>query len=96
MGRAKKTPDMAAGDNFRREVRMRQGYYDLMTQMALSEQIGIPQSTLSKRLAQPENFTVEELRRLVGGIKPDPFVMLGLLGYEAKDIRKAKEAVANG
>ena len=96
MGRTKKTPDAVAGDSFRREVRIRQGYYDLMTQMALSQQVGIPQSTLSKRLAQPDNFTVSELRRVVSGIKPDPFVMLSLLGYEAKDIRKAKEGIPNG
>lgn len=93
MSRTKNIPEINAGDNFRREVRVRQGYYDLMTQTALSEHAGIPQSTLSKRLAKPEDFTVEELRKLIGAIKPDPAVVLFLLGYAQKDIKKMKEAV---
>lgn len=82
-----------ANDNFRREVRMRQGYHDLMTQTELADCAGIPQSTLSKRLAQPENFTVEELRKLVSAISPDPYILLELIGCPSKEIARMRRAV---
>lgn len=91
MARTKQAPEVTSDENFRRELRSRQGYYDLMSQLALAKHSGIPQSTLSKRLAKPDNFTVEELRKLVGSIKPDPAVMLDFLGYAPKDIRKMME-----
>lgn len=87
MSRPRKAPEEHADDKFRREIRVKQGYYDLMTQTELAASCEIPQPTLSKRLAKPENFTVAELRKLVGTITPDPLVILNLLGYSSKDIK---------
>lgn len=87
MSRPRKEPEELADDKFRREIRMKQGYYDLMTQRELAGSCGIPQPTLCKRLAKPENLTVAELRKLVGAIAPDPLVILSLVGYSAKDIK---------
>lgn len=87
MSRPRKAPEEHADDKFRREIRVKQGYYDLMTQTELATSCEIPQSTLSKRIAKPENFTVAELRKLVGAITPDPLIILGLLGYSVKDIK---------
>lgn len=77
-----------AEDDFRREIRIRQGYYDLMSQQALAEYAGLPRTTLAKRLSDPDGMTVEELRKLVNAIKPDPAIVLGLLGYGKKEIRQ--------
>lgn len=87
MSRPRKAPEEHADDKFRREIRVKQGYYDLMTQTELAASCDIPQPTLSKHLAKPEYFTVAELRKIIGAIAPDPLVVLSLLGYSTKDIR---------
>lgn len=87
MSRPRKAPEEHADDKFRREIRVKQGYYDLMTQRELAASCEIPQPTLCKHLAKPECFTVAELRKIVGAITPDPLVILSLLGYSAKDIK---------
>lgn len=92
MSLPRRTEEQKAKDNFRREIRMRQGYYDLMTQRAVADSTGIPQSTLCKRLAAPEDFTVAELQKLVGALTPDPYIMLQLIGYPDKAIAKMKKS----
>lgn len=94
MSRLRRAPEELAMDNFRREIRVRQGYYDLMSQRELAASSGIPQSTLSKRFASPGNFTVDELQKLVAALAPDPFVMLQLLGYSDKQIARIKKTVS--
>lgn len=85
MSKLKKVSDPEA--DFQREVRVKQGYYNLMTQRALAESSGIPQSTLSKRLANPEDLTVAELRKLVASIIPDPVAILALVGYDERSLK---------
>lgn len=92
MSRQKQAPEENAKDLFRREVRVRQGYCDLMSQNQLSASSGIPQSTLSKRLAEPDNFTVAELRKLIETLSPDPLAVLRLVGYSTKDVAKLRKA----
>lgn len=93
MSRKRTEPVSRAEEEFRRELRIRQGYYDLMSQRALSASCGIPQATLSKRLSRPEDLTVAELRKLVGTLGPDPYVMLILLGYSQKDVTRMAEGL---
>ena len=87
MPRIKQKAEAYAEEDFRREVRSRQGYYDLMSQQALAEKADIPRPTLRKRLLEPEGMTVAELRKLVRTLKPDPKILLLLIGYSAKDVR---------
>lgn len=97
MSRLRKTPEeaaQAADEKFRREVRIRQGYYDLMSLRELGESSGIPASTLCKRLANPENFTVEELRKLIGTVEPDPLILLATIGYSDKAIARLKRSLS--
>jgi predicted transcriptional regulator len=88
MARLRLPPEESADEVFRKELRMRQGYYDLMTQTDLAKAAGIPQPTLSKRLANPENLSVAELRKLVDAVEPDPKAVLTLLGYSSKQIKR--------
>ena len=97
MARLRKTPEQAAesvDESFRREVRIRQGFYDLMTLRELGDSSGIPSSTLCKRLANPGDFTVEELRRLIGAVEPDPLVLLATIGYSDKAIARLKKSLS--
>ena len=77
-----------ADNDFRTEVRIQQGRYDLMSQQALADAAGIPRPTLRKRLLEPETMTVEEFRKLIATICPDPVAVLRLLGYSSKDIKR--------
>lgn len=87
MGKIRGKEQQYAEDAFRREVRSRQGYYDLMSQQALADAADIPRPTLRKRLLEPAGMSVDELRRLVKVIKPAPAVVLSLLGYTSKDLK---------
>lgn len=80
-----------AEEDFRAEVRQRQGFYNLMTITALAEHIGMPRSTLGVKLKAPEKWTVEDLRKLIAGLKLPPAAVLGLLGYSQKEIKKSLE-----
>ena len=95
MPRIKQKEQQYADDDFRTEVRIRQGYYDLMSQQALADASGIPRPTLRKRILEPETMTVEEFRKLIATICPDPGAVLRLLGYSSKDIKRFRTAGQN-
>ena len=83
-----------AEEDFRREVRIRQGYYELMSVRLLSEAVGIPRSTLGPKLKEPDKLEVADLRKLVKTLQPDPMVLLALLGYDKVMLKKAQAAIA--
>lgn len=92
MPRIKQKQQDYADNDFRTEVRVRQGYYNLMSQQALADAAGIPRPTLRKRLLEPATMTVEEYRKLIATIHPDPAVVLRMLGYTSKEIRQFRSA----
>lgn len=91
MPRIRQYEDKYAAEDFRKEVRIRQGENDLMSVTALAERAGMPRTTLTKRLADPMGMTVGEYRKLNEAVRPDPGVALALLGYSKKDIRAFRE-----
>ncbi len=84
-----------AAEDFRKEVRTKQGVYDLMSKSALAEAVGLPRTTMTKRLADPMTMTFDEFCRINETIHPDIGAVLALLGYTSKEIRKFKESAAN-
>ena len=96
MPRIKQYEDKYAAEDFRKEVRTRQGIYDLMSKTALAEEIGVPRTTLTKRLSDPMTMTFEEFKKLNKAIHPDPGPVLAVLGYSAKEIRRFKESTCVG
>ena len=91
MPRIKQYADKYAADDFRKEIRIRQGERDLMTQTLLAEEVGIPRTTLTKRLSDPMGMSFAEFRQLNRAIHPDPGVVLALLGYSAKEISRFRK-----
>lgn len=75
-----------AGEDFRKDIRIRQGMYDLMSQNALAEAVGMPRPTLRKRLLEPDTMTFGEFQKLNAAIHPDILAVLPLLGYSEKEI----------
>lgn len=53
---------------------------------------GIPHTTLCKRIREPDTMTVSEMRKIFRVIRPPAEVLLGLLGYPAKEIKKMEES----
>lgn len=87
MPRIKQNQEKYATEDFRKEVRIRQGERDLMSVTALAEEAGMPRTTLTKRLSDPMSMTFDEFRKLNSATRLDPAVVLPLLGYTAKEIR---------
>lgn len=58
----------------------------------LSEQSGLAYSTLRKRLLEPGDFRLWELKRVIKVAKPSIRIVLIMLGYSSKDIKEFKEA----
>lgn len=92
MSRLLQYAERYAEDAFRAEVREQQKQKDLLSKQALSDAAGIPRQTLCKRIQNPGSMSVEELRKLVIAIKPDPTVILTLLGYSKRDINRIPES----
>ena len=88
MPRIKQYAEKYAEEDFRREVRCKQGYYDLMSMTALSNETGIPRTTLAKRISIPAGMSVEELRKIIAVLHLDPEISLALLGYTTKEINR--------
>lgn len=87
VSRLRQKPEESAKEAFLREIRTKQGYYNLRTQRELAESAGVSQTTIGRRIREPDDFTVAELRGVVTAINPDPAIVLALLGYSRKEIR---------
>ena len=62
MPRIKQNEEKYAAEDFRKEVRIKQGERDLMSVTALAEEADIPRTTLTKRLSDPMSMTFGEFR----------------------------------
>lgn len=93
MSRPRTTPEMAAEaarKNFQTEVRIQRARLD-MAQRELADQIGVVPSVMSNLLANPDKIGVGRLRHIIKVLDLDPVVILRLLGYTDKDMRKLRE-----
>lgn len=91
MPRLKQNAEKYAMEGFQTEIRKKQGEYDLMSVRALAREIGIPHTTLGPKLKEPDKLEVADLRKIVTTIDPDPGVVLALLGYDRKAIRRFQQ-----
>lgn len=82
-----------AESDFKKEIfRCCAERYEEVSIRALARETGIAQTTLNTRIRHDvSNLDVSELRRIVPVLKPDPAVILKLLGFSGEDIRKFKE-----
>lgn len=95
MPRIKQNVEKYAAEDFRKEVRIKQGERDLMSITALAEEADIPRTTLTKRLSDPMGMTFGEFRKLNRAARLDPAAVLPLLGYTAKEIRIFRDRARN-
>lgn len=78
--------------DFRKEIfRKMAERYDTISVRKLAAEAGVSQATLNQKLRHcAKNLDVYELRLIIPVLKPDPGVVLKLLGYTGKDITKFK------
>lgn len=86
MPKLKINAEEAAREAFRREIKVRRFYLDL-EQQELASEIGLGPSRMSELLASPDKISTGRMRKIVHALKPDPVVVLTLLGYSPKDIQ---------
>lgn len=89
MPRIRQKSTVYAEEDFRTEIRKQQGTYNLMSVRSLAVAADIPSTTLHDKIKDPGKFTVQDLRKLIATISPNPVAVLGLLGYSQKEIKKS-------
>ena len=92
MPRIYQNKEKYALEDFQREIRQQQGYYNLMSVRSLARAMDVPHSTLNPKLKAPQKLTVEDLQKLVSVLHPDIGILLTLLGYSNHDICRFKKS----
>lgn len=89
MPRIRQYAEKYSNEDFLREIRSKQGYYNLRTQEELGNAIGLPKSTMRKRLINPESLTIQDLRSMIRVLNLSPVAVLKFLGWSDKAIKSA-------
>lgn len=95
MSRPRLTPEMAmdaARKNFQTEVKIQRVRCDI-SQKQLGEQVGVGPAVMSSLLANPDKIGVGRLRAIIRALELDPVIILRLVGYSDKDIRKLRDGM---
>ena len=92
MPRIRQYANRYAEEDFKREIfRKLTERYESVSVRALSRDTGISQTTLNTKIRHDNsNLDIGELQQIIAVLKPDPGVLLKLLGYSGKDITKFK------
>lgn len=80
---------------FWKSVKVRCAEQDIDTWADLGQQTGIPESTFQNYRANIGKVQINTMRKMVGLLKPDIQIVLLLLGYTEKDIRKFAQTMQN-
>lgn len=89
MPRIRQYAEKYSNEDFLREIRSKQGYYNLRTQEELGNAIGLPKSTMRKRLINPESLTIQDLRSMIRVLNLSPVAVMKFLGWSDKAIKSA-------
>ena len=94
MPRTKLAEARYAAEDFQREVRVRCAYYNLSVP-ELAIKVGIPVSTLYRKIRNPASMSVSDFKKLVIYLGMDVSVILPMVGISAKKAPVAREG-SNG
>ena len=94
MSRPRRDPDEVRVEKFKKAVAHSQVDAGLPRLKNLADATGIPYSTLWKRLDQPDNLTVGQLRSIISTTSLDPAAVLELVGYSRKEALRVLEHYA--
>ena len=67
--------------------------YEIVSVRALAGELGVCQATINAKIrSKTEQMNVAELQMIVPLLKPDPEVILKLVGYTGKEIARFKNS----
>lgn len=92
MPRIKQLYPKYANEDFIKEIRKKMIDYGYKSIKELALKMQVAPRTLYRRVENPDHFTVDDFRRIVPLLYPDPGVVLSLLGYTKQDIKRFKES----
>lgn len=91
MPRIKQLANQYANEDFIKELRKKMIDYGYSSFAEVARMIQVDPRTLYRRVETPDKFTVSILRSIIALLCPDPGIVLTLLGYTQKDIKRFKE-----
>lgn len=93
MPRLRQNAEKDAMKDFLDEVNAQCGRFGYKTQESLGSVLGICQGTAGNYLKHPETIRLGVLRSMVKVLRPDPAVMLRMLGYSNQDIKNMSRQI---
>lgn len=85
MPRIRQNAETYARKDFQRAIGIAQVEAELTQKKMLAEVSGIPYATLWRRLNNPDDFTLGEIRQLLRVIPVTPVALLRFLGFSRKE-----------
>lgn len=96
MPRIRQYAERDAMKDFLGEINAQCGRYGLKSQKALGEALGVCQATAGNYLRNPNAIQLGTLRSMVQVLRLDPVIVLKVLGYSSKDIKKLGNSNSEG
>lgn len=87
MPRIRQKADDYALKDYMGEIKAQSARLGYDTQESLGRAVGLSRPTMGKYLKDPMAY-IGTLRKLVQTLKPDPIIVLKVLGYSASDIKE--------
>lgn len=80
-------PIEKAKTDFLREIKIKRAQYDIL-QRDIGAEINLSVSATSSLLSRPDDISVGRLRKIIAMLRLDPVIVMALLGYSVKDLKK--------
>ncbi len=92
MPRIRQNAEAYARKDFQKAIGKAQVEAELTQKKMLAEVTGIPYATLWRRLENPEELSLVQLRQLLAVLPIPAEALLAFVGYQTKDIKKLEGA----
>ncbi len=91
MPRIRQNAEAYARKDFQKAIGRAQVDADLTQKKMLAEASGIPYTTLWRRIENPEELSLKQVRQLLTVLPIPAEALLAFLGYQTKEIKTIKE-----
>lgn len=92
MPRIRQKADNYALKDYTGEIKAQAARLGYDTLESLGQAVGMTRQTISKYLKDPMAY-IGTMRKMVQTLKPDPVIVLRVLGYSTEDIKKLRKDV---
>lgn len=82
-----------AEEDFLKHLRVKMAEMDIPSVIDLSARSGVPYNTLRRRLKDPSELTIAELRKLDGALHLDPDITVSMVRYRMVPVTKERQCL---